>query len=59
MAWNSIQVKEHLAGAWRAPIYPFKIFLPIGGALLLAQCIAKFVRDLDVARGRNREEGGL
>lgn len=59
MAWNSIAVKEHLATAWHGPIYPFKIFLPIGGFLLLIQGIAKFIRDLSIATsGKEKEEGG-
>jgi TRAP-type mannitol/chloroaromatic compound transport system permease small subunit len=59
MAWNSIQVKEHLAGAWHGPIYPFKIFVPIAGILLLLQGIAKFIRDLTTAKTGKVEEGSL
>lgn len=59
MAISSIQAKEVLAGAWRGPIYPFKIFLPIGGALLLLQGIAKFIRDLGVAKTGKEVEGSL
>jgi len=59
MAWESIAVKEHLATAWHGPVYPFKIFLPIGGVLLLLQGVAKFIRDLEIVKGGTEmAEGG-
>jgi TRAP-type mannitol/chloroaromatic compound transport system permease small subunit len=35
---------EKLAGAFRMPLYPFKILIPIGALLFLLQGIAVFFR---------------
>lgn len=56
MAWNSIEVREHLATAWHGPVYPWKVFVPIGGLLLLLQGIAKFIHDLAIAKSGKEEE---
>ena len=42
MGWNSLMMKEKLAGAFRMPLYPFKILIPIGALLFLLQGIAVF-----------------
>ena len=44
MGWNSLMMKEKLAGAFRMPLYPFKILIPIGAFLFLLQGIAVFFR---------------
>jgi len=44
MGWNSLMMKEKLAGAFRMPLYPFKILIPIGALLFLLQGIAVFFR---------------
>ena len=44
MGWNSLMMKEKLAGAFRMPLYPFKILIPIGALLFLLQGIAEYFR---------------
>ena len=44
MGWNSLMNNEKLAGAFRMPLYPFKILIPIGAFLFLLQGIAVFFR---------------
>lgn len=42
-----------IAGAWRPPIYPLKMVLPVAIFLLMFQGIAEFIRSLDMAvRGK-------
>jgi TRAP-type mannitol/chloroaromatic compound transport system permease small subunit len=45
-AWHSVLLRETSGSAWDPVIYPIKMALPIGVALLLLQGIAKFIRDL-------------
>jgi len=45
-ASDSIKVLEKTGSPWNPPIYPLKIAIPLGAALLLLQSIANFVRDL-------------
>ncbi len=44
MGWNSFRSRELLAGAFRIPLYPFKIMIPIGAFLFLLQGIAVLAR---------------
>jgi TRAP-type mannitol/chloroaromatic compound transport system permease small subunit len=44
MGWNSLMMKEKLAGAFRMPLYPFKILIPIGALLFLLQGIAVYFK---------------
>ena len=44
MGWNSLMNNEKLAGAFRMPLYPFKLLIPIGAFLFLLQGIAIFFR---------------
>ena len=44
MGWNSLMMKEKLAGAFRMPLYPFKLLIPIGALLFLLQGIAVYFR---------------
>ncbi len=37
---------------WRVPIYPFKTILPVATFLLLLQGAARFIRTIQVARGK-------
>lgn len=46
VAWDSIIYNEHSITPWGPPIYPLKIILVAGSALLGMQCIAKLIRDL-------------
>lgn len=46
-------VKGATSGSiWNPPIWPIRIFIPIGATLLLLQGIAKFIRDAGIARTR-------
>ena len=59
MAWESITLKEHLATAWHAPVYPFKIFVPLGGFLLLLQGMSKLLQDFALLKdGEEHDSGG-
>jgi TRAP-type mannitol/chloroaromatic compound transport system permease small subunit len=47
--WQSVLVRETTSSAWDPPVYPIKIALVVGVALLLLQGTAKFIRDLHYA----------
>lgn len=54
MAWRSIRLLEHDSTEWAPPLYPFKLMLPVGAALLLLQGLAKLARDVRILiRGEN------
>lgn len=46
LAWESLSTFEHSQSAWNPPIYPAKLAIPVGAALLLIQGIAKLMRDI-------------
>jgi TRAP-type mannitol/chloroaromatic compound transport system permease small subunit len=48
-AWTSMSMLEPDETPWRAPLYPFKMMIPLGAFLILLQGLAKFVRDLATA----------
>jgi len=48
-AANSWAFKETLSSAWAPPIYPIKMVIPMGAALLMLQILAKLIRDLYIA----------
>ena len=52
--WNSFSFLEHsTVSRWNPPIYPVKIALPIGAALVLLQALVKLIRDIIIAaKGR-------
>ncbi|MEJ2164418.1 MAG: TRAP transporter small permease subunit [Desulfobacterales bacterium] len=47
MGWNSLMMREKLAGAFRMPLYPFKLLIPIGAFLFLLQGIVAFFKHED------------
>ena len=47
MGWNSLQMGEKAAGAFRIPLYPFKILIPTVAFLFLLEGIAVFRRNGD------------
>jgi TRAP-type mannitol/chloroaromatic compound transport system permease small subunit len=51
LAVASVRLREASQTAWGAPVYPLKVMLVIGAALLLLQGLAKFIRDLHIAVG--------
>jgi TRAP-type mannitol/chloroaromatic compound transport system permease small subunit len=42
MGWNSLMMKEKAAGAFRIPLYPFKLLIPIVAFLFLLEGISYF-----------------
>ena len=47
MGLNSLAMREKLAGAFRVPLYPFKLLIPICSLLFLLQAIVVYVRGDD------------
>jgi len=45
MGWNSFMMHEVAAGAFRIPLYPFKLFIPLMAFLFLLEGIVVFLRD--------------
>lgn len=48
-AWNSFKLKEVSTTPFKFPLYPLKIAVPVGAILILAQGLAKFLRDFITA----------
>jgi TRAP-type mannitol/chloroaromatic compound transport system permease small subunit len=46
LAWESLSMLERSDSAWRPPLYPVKMMIPLGALLLLLQGIAKLIRDI-------------
>jgi TRAP-type mannitol/chloroaromatic compound transport system permease small subunit len=44
MGWNSLMMKEKAPGAFRIPLYPFKLLIPIVSFLFLLEGISYFRR---------------
>jgi len=44
MGWNSLMMKEVAAGAFRIPLYPFKLLVPLVALLFLLEGIVVFTR---------------
>lgn len=51
LAWESMSFWEHSQSAWDPPIWPVKLAIPVGAALLLLQGIVKLLRDAMLAFG--------
>jgi TRAP-type mannitol/chloroaromatic compound transport system permease small subunit len=47
IGWNSLMMKEKAAGAFRIPLYPFKLLIPIVAFLFLLEGISYFRRHED------------
>ena len=47
MGWNAWTVKELSARAFRIPLYPFKLLIPVFAFLFLLQGIAAFIKGKD------------
>lgn len=56
LASNSIRLGEFDRTAWRAPIWPAKLFIPIGALFILLQGIVSYGRDLVTAITGRRSE---
>lgn len=48
-AWTSLSQLEPDETPWRAPLYPFKMMVPLGALLILLQGVAKLIRDVRTA----------
>jgi TRAP-type mannitol/chloroaromatic compound transport system permease small subunit len=51
LAWESMSFWEHSQSAWDPPIWPIKLAIPVGAALLLLQGIVKLLQDIMAAFG--------
>ena len=47
MGWNSLMMGEKASGAFRIPLYPFKLLIPIAAFLFLLEGIVIFLRGED------------
>jgi len=47
MGWNSLMNNEKAAGAFRIPLYPFKLLMPVLAFLFLLQGISNFRKGKD------------
>ena len=47
MGWNSLMMQEKAAGAFRIPLYPFKLLIPVVAVLFLLEGISYFRRSKD------------
>jgi len=56
LAWESLSFWEHSQSAWNPPIWPVKLAIPIGAALLLLQGLVKLVQDVMVLLGADLPE---
>ena len=52
LGWESVMRWEVSRSHWAPPLWPVRLMVPLGALLILAQGLAKFVRDLSVAIGR-------
>lgn len=53
-AWDSLRYFEHSWSVWSPPMYPVKIAMALGVALLLVQGISSFIRNLIIIFGGGR-----
>ena len=44
MGWNSMMMGEKASGAFRIPMYPFKLLIPVAASLFFLQGISVFTR---------------
>lgn len=50
MAIESVERMERSISAWKQPIWPLKLLIPISAGLLLLQAVAKLIEDIRIAR---------
>jgi len=55
-AWHSWLIKEHYTSNWSPPLYPFKILVAIGIAVLFLQVISRFIHLLVTVTSEKKEE---
>jgi TRAP-type mannitol/chloroaromatic compound transport system permease small subunit len=56
LAWESVSFWEHSQSAWDPPIWPIKLAIPVGAALLLLQGFVKLAQDVLIALGADAPE---
>ena len=59
LAEESLSKWERSNSAWRAPVWPVKLALPIAAALLLLQGIVKFIADVRILLGLPVDEAAF
>jgi len=47
--YRSALIREVTTSDWAPPIYPVKLFIPLGAFLITLQGLAKFIRDFNIA----------
>jgi len=56
LAWDSLLALERSQTPWSPPVYPAKLMIPLGGALILIQGFVKLIRDTAFAIGGKEME---
>lgn len=52
IAWHSVSVLEHSDTVWGPPIWPIKLIVPLGAALMALQGVVKTIKDIYTVIGR-------
>lgn len=47
--WGSFAVRETTITGWAPPVYPVRLFIPLGAFLILLQGLAQFIRHFKIA----------
>ncbi|MEW6138354.1 MAG: TRAP transporter small permease subunit [Thermodesulfobacteriota bacterium] len=50
-AAHSVAVREYSWSAWKPPLYPYKLVMPVALILLFVQGLARFIRDIYRLKG--------
>lgn len=53
MGYFSFATREHTGTSWGPPYYPIKLVIPLATFLILLQGLAKFIRNLNSAIGKD------
>ncbi|HLS86515.1 MAG TPA: TRAP transporter small permease subunit [Burkholderiales bacterium] len=59
LAWESVSFWERSQSAWDPPIWPVKLAIPLGAALLLLQGLVKLLRDIFVLLGVEKPDDAV
>jgi TRAP-type mannitol/chloroaromatic compound transport system permease small subunit len=51
VAWDSMRIWEHTYTSWAPPIWPVKLAVPVGSALLALQVLVNYARRISELRG--------
>ena len=50
-AWDSLLIRETYVSTWEPPLYPLRIIIAVGLALLFFQVVSRFIHTLSVFTG--------